>query len=89
MDAARTIKTKFNRLGGNAMVEGIITLLITVCVLAIVVYLVIWVLIPEKVVQILWVIVVLIVILLLWRLISQHGGLRLSLAEYLPMIFNG
>lgn len=74
------------------MVEGIISLLITVCFLAIIVYLVIWVLgiigipLPEKVVQILWVIVALIVLLLLWRLVSSHGGVnfRLSMTDYLP-----
>lgn len=58
------------------MLEGIIMLLIYVCVVAIVIYLVVWVLttvigipIPGKVIQILWVIFALICILFLVRLL--------------------
>jgi len=55
------------------MFEGIILLLIQICFVAILAYIVIWVLgvlgveLPPRVVQIFWVIVVLIVILLLYR----------------------
>jgi hypothetical protein len=65
------------------MLESIITLLIWVCVVALVIYLVIWVLqtvvgleLPAKVIQILWVIFALIVILMLARLLLG-GGLSL------------
>lgn len=58
------------------MIEAVITTLIYLCVLALVVYLVIWVLttvigipIPAKVIQILWVIVALIAILLIVRMV--------------------
>jgi hypothetical protein len=66
------------------MLASVITFLIYVCVLALVIYLVIWVLrdvlglpIPEKVVQILWVIVALIVILWLVQMVLGGGGLRI------------
>lgn len=67
------------------MLEAIIMFLIYVCVVAIVIYLVIWVLrdvlglpLPGKVIQILWVIFALIVILFLVRLIlPMAGGHRL------------
>ena len=66
------------------MLESIIMLLIYVCVLALVVYLVIWVLrdvvglpIPGKVIQILWVIFALVVILYLAQFLLGGGGLRL------------
>jgi hypothetical protein len=62
------------------MVTAIITLLIYVCVLALVIYLVIWVLrdvvglaLPEKVIQILWVIFALVVLLLLVQALLGHG----------------
>jgi hypothetical protein len=65
------------------MIETVITLLIYICVIALVFYLVIWVLtnvvgvpIPGKVIQIVWVIFALIVILFLWRALSA-GGLGL------------
>ena len=65
------------------MIEAIIMMLIYVCVIALVFYLVIWVLtnvvgvpIPAKVIQIIWVIFALIVILLLWRALVG-GGLSL------------
>ena len=63
------------------MLASVITFLIYVCVLALVIYLILWVLrdvlglpIPEKVVQILWVIVALIVILWLVQMVSGGGG---------------
>lgn len=61
------------------MLASVIMFLISVCILALVIYLIIWVLrdviglpIPEKVIQILWVIVALIVILWLVQLLT--GG---------------
>ncbi len=66
------------------MLEAIIYLLIQICVIALVVYLVLWILevvglsLPPKVVQILWVIVALIVILLILRILLPglgHGRL--------------
>jgi hypothetical protein len=66
------------------MLEAVITLLIWVCVIALVIYLVIWVLqtvvglpLPAKVIQILWVIFALIVILMLARLLLGGGGISL------------
>lgn len=65
------------------MLESVIVFLIYVCVLALVIYLVIYVLrdvigvpIPAKVIQILWVIVALLVILWLVQLVLG-GGLSL------------
>jgi len=61
------------------MIASIITLLIYVVILAIVVYLVIWVLgiigvpIPEKVIQLLWVIVALVAILMLVNMVMGGG----------------
>ena len=64
------------------MIESVIMFLIYVCLLAIVIYAVIYVLrdvvglvIPAKVIQILWVIVTLIVLLWLVRIIMAGGGL--------------
>lgn len=66
------------------MLASVITFLIYVCVLALVIYLIIWVLrdviglpIPAKVIQILWVIVALIVILWLVQMVLGGGGFRL------------
>lgn len=65
------------------MIESVITLLIYVCVLALVVYLVIWVLgqigiaLPPQVVKIVWVIVALVVLLLIVRLLIGGGGVDL------------
>jgi hypothetical protein len=66
------------------MLASVITFLIYVCILALVIYLIIWVLrdvvglpIPEKVIQILWVIVALIVILWLVQMVLGGGGFRL------------
>jgi hypothetical protein len=63
------------------MIEAIIYALITICLLALVIYLVIWVLttvigvpIPAKVIQILWVIFALVCILILVRLLLPYGG---------------
>jgi len=63
---------------------AVITFLIYVCILAIVIYLVIWVLrdvvglpIPDKVIQLLWVIVALIVILWLVQMVIGGGGFHL------------
>jgi len=67
------------------MLTSIITFLIYICLLAIVIYLVIWVLrdivglpIPEKVIQILWVIVALIAILWLVQMVLGGGSFKLS-----------
>ena len=64
------------------MLASVITFLIYVCVLALVIYLIIWVLrdviglpIPAKVIQILWVIVALIVILWLVQMVLGGGGM--------------
>jgi len=66
------------------MLASVITFLIYVCVLALVIYLIIWVLrdvlgvpIPPKVIQILWVIVALICILWLVQMVLGGGGMRL------------
>lgn len=63
------------------MLPAIISFLISVCILALIIYLAIWVLrdviglpIPEKVIQILWVIVALIVILWLVQMVAGGGG---------------
>lgn len=63
------------------MLASVITFLIYICVLALVVYLIIWVLrdvigvpIPAKVIQILWVIVALIVILWLVQMVLPGVG---------------
>ncbi len=75
------------------MLESVITFLIYVCVLAIVIYLIIWVLrdvlglpLPEKVIQILWVIVALVVILMLVRLVVPgiSGRHLLGMLDALP-----
>lgn len=78
------------------MLESIILFLIYICVVAIVIYLVIWVLrdilglpIPGKVIQILWVIFALIAILFLVRLLlplASGRGRVLGLFDYLPMM---
>lgn len=67
------------------MLASVISFLIGLCVLALIVYLILWVLrdviglpIPEKVVQILWVIVALIAILWLVQLVTGGSpGFRL------------
>lgn len=73
------------------MIESIITLLITICVIAILIYVVIWVLglvgivLPDKVVQLLWVIFALIVLLLILRIVMSGGGLHLGKWSYLAL----
>lgn len=77
------------------MLESVIMLLIYICVLALAVYLVIWVLetvgiaLPPRVVQIIWVIVALIVILLILRALlpglGGHGRL-FGLIDAVPML---
>ena len=66
------------------MIASVITFLIYVCLLAIVIYLIIWVLrdvlgvpLPAKVIQILWVIVALICILWLVQMVLGGGGFHL------------
>jgi hypothetical protein len=67
------------------MLESVITFLIYICVVAVVIYLIIWVLrdvlglpLPETVIKIMWVIVALIAILFLVRLIlPMTGGRRI------------
>jgi hypothetical protein len=68
------------------MLASVITFLIYVCVLALVIYLVLWVLrdvlglpIPERVIQILWVIVALIVILWLVQMVMGGGGFHMPM----------
>lgn len=62
------------------MLASVITFLIYLCLLAIVVYVIIWVLgiigvpLPEKVIQLLWVIVGLIAILWLVQIVLGGGG---------------
>lgn len=63
------------------MLASVISFLITLCILAIVIYVIIWVLrdviglpIPEKVIQLLWVIVALIAILWLVQMFAGGGG---------------
>ena len=63
------------------MLASVITFLIYLCFLAIVIYLIIWVLrdviglpIPAKVIQLLWVIVALIAILWLVQMVLPGGG---------------
>lgn len=71
------------------MIESIITLLIYACLLALVVYIVIWVLgvigvaIPDKVLQIIWIIVALLILLAMARVLLP--GLKLG-ATVLPML---
>jgi hypothetical protein len=58
------------------MVDAVIYALITICVLVLVVYLIVWVLgqigvpIPANVMKVIWVIVALLCILVLWHLLS-------------------
>ena len=78
------------------MLESVIMFLIYLCIVAIVIYAVIWVLrdviglpIPGKIIQILWVIFALIALLFLVRLILPlAGGKRFlgSLMDMLPML---
>jgi len=66
------------------MITAVITLLIYLCILAIVVYLIIWVLgiiglpIPQKVIQLIWVIAALIAILMIVQFLTGAGGVHLG-----------
>lgn len=66
------------------MIEALITFLIYACVIALVVYLLIWVLgiigvaLPPKVIQILWVIVALVILLYALRILLPGIGFRFS-----------
>lgn len=66
------------------MLASVITFLIYLCLLAIVIYLVIWIVrdviglpIPDKVIQLLWVIVALLAILWLVQMVMGGGSFRL------------
>lgn len=65
------------------MLASVITFLIYLCILAIIVYIILWVLetigvpVPPKVIQLLWVIVALIAILWLVQMVAGGGGFRL------------
>lgn len=66
------------------MIAGVISFLIYLCILAIVIYLIIWVVrdviglaIPAKVVQLLWVIVALVAILMLVNMVLGGSSFRL------------
>jgi hypothetical protein len=70
------------------MIESVITLLIYICVLALVVYLVIWVLgaigvpIPAMVLKIVWIIFALMCLLMVLRLLPLgHGRLFSQLSQ--------
>lgn len=65
------------------MIEAVIYALIYICILALVVYLILWVLqsvigvgMPPKVVQIVWIIFILVCLLILARFLLGGGGLR-------------
>lgn len=73
------------------MIEAVIYALIYICLLALVIYLVIWVLqtvagigLPAKVIQIVWIIFALICLLILVRLLLPHMG-KLA-AAVLPLL---
>lgn len=73
------------------MVEAIIMSLIYICLLAIAIYLILWVIqavagisIPPKIVQIIWIVFVLVCLLLLVRLLLPHFP-RLA-ATMLPLL---
>ena len=63
------------------MIEAVIYALIYICLLALVIYLVLWVLgtvagvqLPPKVIQIIWVVFALVCLLILVRLLLPHSG---------------
>jgi hypothetical protein len=74
-----------------ALLTAVITLLIYVCVFAIIIYLIVWVLgqlgipLPAQVLKILWIIFALIVILLIARVLIGSGGLALPGISALPL----
>lgn len=67
------------------MIESVIMMLIYLCLLAIAVYLVIWVLeqigisIPANIMKLLWVIVILVVVLMIVRTFLPAIGVRVGL----------
>lgn len=72
------------------MIEAIITTLIYICLLAVAIYLILWVIttvagiaLPEKVIQIIWIVFVLICVLFLVRLLMPHFG---KLGAMLPLL---
>jgi bacteriorhodopsin len=73
------------------MLETVITLLIYLCVLALVVYLIIWVLgeiglaLPPQVIKILWVIVALVAILLIVRALLPGGTFKFGKIGVTPL----
>lgn len=76
------------------MIEGVIYALIYICLLALVIYLIIWVLntvvgvaLPPKVVQIIWVIFILVCVLILVQMVLPRAGFRLGeLGAMLPLL---
>jgi uncharacterized membrane protein len=76
------------------MLESVITFLIYLCLLALAIYLVVWIVrdvlgipIPETVLKILYVIVALVAILFLVRMLLPAGRLRLGwLLDALPFV---
>lgn len=70
------------------MIESVIMMLIYLCLLAVAVYLVIWVLgeigiaIPAQVMKILWVIVVLVALLMVIRTVLPAMGVRIGMLTY-------
>lgn len=73
------------------LIEAVIQLLIYIAVLALVVYLILWVLsligvpLPDQVVKIIWVIVALIAILLILRVLLPAAGIKLA-GAMLPLL---
>ncbi len=71
------------------LIEAVIQLLIYIAVLALVVYLILWVLsligvpLPEQVVKIIWVIVALIAILLVLRVLLPAAGIKFGAVLHL------
>lgn len=72
------------------MLESVVMMLIYLCLLAIAVYLIIWVLgiigvvIPDPIMKLLWVIVVLLAVLMIVRVMLPGMGLRMGgLISYL------
>jgi len=69
------------------MIESIVMAMISLCLLVLAIYIVLWVLsqlgivIPENVMKIVWVIVVLVAILILVRTVLPGMGVRIGLLE--------
>lgn len=73
------------------MIEAAIYGLIYICLLALVIYLIIWVLqtvvgiaLPAKVIQIIWVIFILVCVLILVQMVLPRAGFRLG--AVLPLL---